>query len=105
LKTFLTLARLVAFGLALGVIGELSALILVVPQALLLIPLTRFFGFILLIAAGFALPKMMASRTQRPANERFARAQRALYSRYSGAILISFVCSPARLLRQRGAIV
>jgi hypothetical protein len=48
---------LVIFGLALGIIGELSALSLVVPQALFLIPLTRFPGFIWLIAAGFALPK------------------------------------------------
>jgi hypothetical protein len=54
---------LVVFGLALGVIGELSALSLVVPKALLLIPLTRFPGFIWLIAAGFALPKTTASRT------------------------------------------
>jgi hypothetical protein len=48
---------LVVFGLALAVIGELSALSLVFPQALLLIPLTRFPGFVWLIAAGFALPK------------------------------------------------
>jgi hypothetical protein len=47
---------LVAFGLALAVIGELSALSLVIPKALFLIPLTRFPGFIWLIAAGFALP-------------------------------------------------
>jgi hypothetical protein len=54
---------LVVFGLVLAVIGELSALSLVVPQALLLIPLTRFPGFIWLIAAGFALPKTIASKT------------------------------------------
>jgi hypothetical protein len=48
---------LVVFGLALAVIGELSALSLVLPQALFLIPLTRFPGFVWLIAAGFALPK------------------------------------------------
>jgi hypothetical protein len=47
---------LVVSGLALGIIGELSALNLVIPQALLLIPLTRFPGFVWLIAAGFALP-------------------------------------------------
>jgi hypothetical protein len=52
---------LVVFGLALGAIGELSALSLVVPQALFLIPLTRFPGFIWLIAAGFALPKTIAN--------------------------------------------
>src|SRR6266513_1882175 len=48
---------LVVFGLVLAVIGELSALSLVIPKALFLIPLTRFPGFIWLIGAGFALPK------------------------------------------------
>ena len=48
---------LVVFGIVLAVIGELSALALVVPSALFLIPLTRFPAFIWLIAAGFALPK------------------------------------------------
>jgi len=43
-------------GLVLAVIGELSALSLVIPQALFLIPLTRFPGFVWLIAAGFKLP-------------------------------------------------
>ena len=48
---------LVVFGLVLAVIGEVSALSLVIPKALFLIPLTRFPGFIWLIGAGFALPK------------------------------------------------
>jgi hypothetical protein len=48
---------LVVFGLVLAIIGELSVLSLVVPNALFLIPLTRFPAFIWLIAAGFALPK------------------------------------------------
>jgi hypothetical protein len=48
---------LVVFGLMLAVAGELSALSLVIPKALFLIPLTRFPGFIWLIAAGFALPR------------------------------------------------
>lgn len=52
---------LVAFGLALALVGELSVLSLVIPQALFLIPLTRFPGFIWLIAAGFALPTTVAS--------------------------------------------
>jgi hypothetical protein len=47
---------LVVSGLALGIIGELSAFNLVIPQVLFLIPLTRFPGFVWLIAAGFALP-------------------------------------------------
>jgi len=47
---------LVFFGLALGVIGELSFFTLVIPSALVLIPLTRFPSFIWLIFAGFKLP-------------------------------------------------
>jgi hypothetical protein len=47
---------LVVFGVILGIVGELSALSLVIPGALFLIPLTRFPGFVWLIAAGFKLP-------------------------------------------------
>jgi len=47
---------IVIFGLLLAVVGELSWLDLLFPRALLLIPLTRFPGFVWLIAAGFALP-------------------------------------------------
>jgi hypothetical protein len=47
---------LVVFGLGLAAAGELSALDLVVPGALFLIPLTRFPGFVWLVAAGFKLP-------------------------------------------------
>lgn len=45
-------------GLVLGIIGELSWLDMLVPQALPLIPLTRFPGFLWLILAGFALPNV-----------------------------------------------
>src|SRR5262249_17598118 len=48
---------LVIFGLALALIGELSALSLLIPGALFLIPLTRFPSFIWFIMAGFKLPK------------------------------------------------
>ena len=48
-------------GLALAVIGELSALSLVIPKLLFLIPLTRFPSFVWLILAGFKLPKAVAS--------------------------------------------
>ena len=44
-------------GLALAVMGELSWLDILFPKVLFLIPLTRFPGFVWLIAAGFALPK------------------------------------------------
>jgi hypothetical protein len=47
---------LVASGLGLAVIGELSWLNLIAPQALFLIPLTRFSGFLWLIVVGFSLP-------------------------------------------------
>jgi hypothetical protein len=46
---------LAIFGAVLGVVGELSSLSLVIPGALFLIPLTRFPGFVWLIAAGFTL--------------------------------------------------
>lgn len=54
---------IVAFGLLLALAGELSSLNLVFPQALFLVPLVRFPGFIWLIVAGFALPKTMARVT------------------------------------------
>jgi len=48
---------IVVLGLVLAAAGELSWLhLLLFPQLLFLIPLTRFPGFIWLIAAGFALP-------------------------------------------------
>jgi len=47
---------LVVFGVILAIVGELSAFSLVIPGALYLIPLTRFPGFVWLIAAGFKLP-------------------------------------------------
>jgi hypothetical protein len=48
---------LVIFGIALAVIAELSALSLVIPSVLFLIPFTRFPSFIWLVMAGFKLPK------------------------------------------------
>ncbi len=50
---------LVVMGLVIGVIGEISWLEIVFPKLLPLIPLTRFPGFIWLIAAGFALPSTL----------------------------------------------
>ena len=47
---------IVILGLVLAVVGELSWLDILFPKALFLIPLTRFPGFVWLIAAGFALP-------------------------------------------------
>ena len=48
----------IVFGLILAVAGELSWLhIILYPKLLFLIPLTRFPGFIWLIAVGFLLPK------------------------------------------------
>ena len=61
---------LVVLGFALGIVGELSALNLIIPQALFLIPLTRFPAFVWLIAAGFALPA--SPGVARQSNERTA---------------------------------
>jgi hypothetical protein len=47
---------IIVLGLALAVCAELSWINLVTPRALFLVPLTRFPGFVWLIAAGFALP-------------------------------------------------
>jgi len=48
----------IVFGLILAVVGELSWLhIILFPKLLFLIPLTRFPGFIWLIAVGFLLPR------------------------------------------------
>ena len=52
---------LVVFGLFLAVCGELSWLNLVFPKTLFLIPLTRFPGFVWLIATGFLLPKTIVA--------------------------------------------
>jgi hypothetical protein len=48
---------LVWSGILIAVIGEMSWFSLVYPKLLLLIPLTRFPGFIWLMIAGFMLPK------------------------------------------------
>ena len=47
---------IVILGLVVAVLGELSWLDILFPKVLFLIPLTRFPGFVWLIAAGFALP-------------------------------------------------
>jgi hypothetical protein len=54
---------LVILGLVLAVVGELSWFNLVFPKALFLIPLTRFPGFIWLMAVGFKLPKSTTRAT------------------------------------------
>jgi len=53
----------VVLGLVLAVSGELSWFNMITPKALFLIPLTRFPGFIWLIATGFMLPKTTARTT------------------------------------------
>ena len=49
-------SRELIFALVLAIAGELSALSLLIPQALFLIPLTRLPGFIWLIVAGLNSP-------------------------------------------------
>ena len=51
---------LVVLGLVIAIAGELSWLNLLSSKALVLIPLTRFPGFVWLIAVGITLPKTMA---------------------------------------------
>ena len=55
-------------GIGLAVIGELSALTLIVPNALFLIPLTRFPGFVWLIIAGFKLASSTTRFSADPAS-------------------------------------
>jgi hypothetical protein len=50
---------IVILGLVLAAVGELSWLDILFPKALFLIPLTRFPGFVWVIAAGFALPNTL----------------------------------------------
>jgi hypothetical protein len=60
---------IVVSGLVLAAIGEGSTLTLLFPKLVLLIPLTRFPGFLWLIAAGFALPqKVLAKRAAADVN-------------------------------------
>ena len=55
---------IVILGLTLAVAGELSWFHLISAKMLFLIPLTRFPGFIWLIAVGFALPNTIQVRTK-----------------------------------------
>jgi hypothetical protein len=57
---------IVVLGLVLAAAGELSSLEMLFPAALFLIPLTRFPGFVWLIAAGLKLP-VSAARSAAPA--------------------------------------
>jgi hypothetical protein len=63
----------VACGLAIAVVGEISWISLFVPSATFLVPLTRFPAFAWLIAAGFGLPTTTA-RVSRLANDTGSRS-------------------------------
>jgi hypothetical protein len=52
---------IVVLGVAVAICGELSWLYFMTPGALFLVPLTRFPGFVWLVAIGLALP---ATRTE-----------------------------------------
>ncbi|PYR34640.1 MAG: hypothetical protein DMF89_09560 [Acidobacteria bacterium] len=58
---------LVIFGIALAVCGELSWLNLLAPQFLPLVPLTRFPGFVWMIAVGVVLPTTRAGAKRQEA--------------------------------------
>jgi hypothetical protein len=51
---------IVVLGIAIAICGELSWLYMMVPSALPLVPLTRFPGFVWIIAVGLALPSSAA---------------------------------------------
>lgn len=51
-------------GVLIAVAGELSWFDILTPRALPLIPLTRFPGFIWVIAAGFLLPRVIQAKTR-----------------------------------------
>jgi hypothetical protein len=55
---------IVVLGIVLAIVGELSWLDILFPKALPLIPLTRFPGFVWMIAAGFALPKALSEEAE-----------------------------------------
>ena len=57
---------IVVLGIAVAICGELSWLYMMVPGALPLVPLTRFAGFVWIIAVGLALPSS-AARAASPA--------------------------------------
>ncbi|HEX2341846.1 MAG TPA: hypothetical protein VHI98_15325 [Vicinamibacterales bacterium] len=63
---------IVALGIAVAICGELSWLYLMAPGMLPLVPLTRFPGFVWMIAIGFVLPTSMA-RVSPAAESRGAR--------------------------------
>jgi hypothetical protein len=54
---------IVWLGIAVAICGELSWLYLIAPGVLPLVPLTRFPGFVWMIAVGFALPASIARRS------------------------------------------
>jgi hypothetical protein len=56
---------IVVLGLVLAAAGELSIFHLVSPRFLFLIPLTRFPGFIWIIAVGFALPRTRPAHSKK----------------------------------------
>jgi hypothetical protein len=55
---------IVMLGIAVAICGELSWLYLMVPDALPLVPLTRFPGFVWMIAIGFVLPDRARTSTR-----------------------------------------
>ena len=57
---------IVLLGIAVAICGELSCLYMMVPGALPLVPLTRFPGFVWIIAVGIALPSLAARSGSRP---------------------------------------
>jgi len=85
---------LIVFGVIISIIGELSVLYLVIPNALHLIPLTRFPGFVWMIFAGFKLPNL-----PRFCNSVLCRCSEFLPRRSSAAFCFTALRSPESILR------
>ena len=91
-------------GIAVAICGELSWFYLMVPGALPLVPLTRFPGFVWMIAIGLALPsstERFVGNRRAQGRERDVRAiERAAYS-VGGLLILSGLVHLAVLSDQR----
>jgi hypothetical protein len=56
----------VGLGIVVAIISELTWFTMIVPNLGFLVPLTRFPGFVWLIAVGFLLPAMISERIGNP---------------------------------------
>jgi hypothetical protein len=62
---------LMAFGLGIAAVAELSTLVLVVSPAAILLPIARFSGFVWMICMGALLPRARGAFANRPPAKTF----------------------------------